>query len=197
MSTARYVIGLLLLIAGPPAFAYWFVIHPFAKFWRRVGAPWAYAAGFSVMILLGWGLYQPREPVLAVDYGTNWALVALAAVFEGVAIYISLRRRKYLTQRILMGAPELSRDKTDSKLLDQGIYSRIRHPRYVEIVFAFAAFALFANYLGTYLVTAGLLPVLYLIILIEEKELRERFGQAYVDYSQRVPRFIPRRTRRA
>lgn len=28
---------------------------------------------------------------------------------------------------------------------------------------------------------------------MEERELRERFGQEYVEYSAEVPRFIPRR----
>ena len=52
--------------------------------------------------------------------------------------------------------------------------------------------ALIANYLALYLIVALWLPGIYVIVLIEEKELRDRFGAAYDDYCRRVPRFIPR-----
>jgi protein-S-isoprenylcysteine O-methyltransferase Ste14 len=55
--------------------------------------------------------------------------------------------------------------------------------------------ALIANYLALYLVVALWLPGLYFIVLLEEKELRDRFGPAYDEYCRRVPRFIPRFTR--
>ncbi len=192
MDTARHIIAVLLLISGIPALLFWFVIHPFARFWRRVGHRWAYAAGFSVMTLLGWILFRLREPLLGTDYGTRWSLVLLAVVFLAVSLVIGVKRGKYLTSRILLGLPELDSRQGGGKLLTEGIYSRIRHPRYVEILSAFTAFALFANHLGSYLVLAAGFVLVYLLVLLEERELRERFGQAYVDYARRVPRFVPR-----
>lgn len=192
MDTARYIFAVLLLTSGPPALMFWFVIHPFARFWRRVGHRWAYAVGFSTMALAGYGLFRMRETLLGRDYGTRWSLVVLSAVFLLLSLLIAARRGKYLTARILLGLPELDRRQGGGQLLTQGIYSRIRHPRYVEILAAFTAFALFANYLGTYLVLATGFVLVYLIVLLEEKELRERFGEAYADYARRVPRFVPR-----
>lgn len=192
MNTARYFIALFLLVVAPGAFAFWLIVHPFIQFWRRIGARWARTSGFSLMILLGLVMYFFHGSILAVDYGTNWSLIAMAAVLESISLSIAYRRRKHLTKPILVGTPELSNDKTDSKLLNQGIYSRIRHPRYVESMLECIAFALFANYQGIYILVAALLPVLYLIVLMEEKELRDRFGDAYVEYSRRVPRFFPR-----
>ena len=32
----------------------------------------------------------------------------------------------------------------------------------------------------------------WLIVLFEERELRDRFGEAYAEYARRVPRFVPR-----
>jgi protein-S-isoprenylcysteine O-methyltransferase Ste14 len=35
-------------------------------------------------------------------------------------------------------------------------------------------------------------PGIYLIVLLEERELRDRFGRAYEEYCQGVPCFFPR-----
>lgn len=195
MDTARHVIAVLLLISGFPALLFWFVIHPFARFWRRVGHRRAYAVATSVVVLLGWVLFQRRETLLGADYGTKWALAALAAVFLALSLFIGFKRGRYLTARILLGLPELDPRQGGGQLLTAGIYGRIRHPRYVEILAGFTALALFANHSGTYLVLAAGFVLVYLVVLLEEKELRERFGQAYVDYARRVPRFVPRPAR--
>jgi protein-S-isoprenylcysteine O-methyltransferase Ste14 len=44
-------------------------------------------------------------------------------------------------------------------------------------------------------ITSGVWLALVMIsILLEEREMRRRFGQAYADYCRRVPRFLPRRS---
>ena len=39
---------------------------------------------------------------------------------------------------------------------------------------------------------AALVPVVYMLTLIEERELRVRFGEHYTRYADQVPRIIPR-----
>ena len=75
-----------------------------------------------------------------------------------------------------------------------GIYSRLRHPRYVESLLWILSYALFTNYLAMYVAFLLMLPIMHLVVLFEEKELKERFGVEYEEYCRRVPRYIPRVT---
>ena len=63
----------------------------------------------------------------------------------------------------------------------------------IEIALGTAGYALFANYLGSYVVAIATLPTIHLIVVLEERELAERFGDAFEEYRRRVPRYVPRR----
>ncbi len=193
MDTLRYVLALLVVVATPPAILLWYAIHPFARFWRRFGAAGTYAIlGLPMLVLLG-ALFRSRDRLLIVDYGTRWPFVGLAVACLAAAVTIALNRRRLLTFGVLAGLPELSPDKNPQKLLQEGIYARIRHPRYVELMLWLAGYSLIANYLAAYVVTLLSIPGIWLVVVLEERELRERFGEAWVEYSRRVPRFVPHR----
>ena len=196
MHIFRYILALLVVVCVPPGVALWLVIHPLAGFWRRLGPGWTYAI-LSVPTLGGIAvLFLARRTLLGADLGTNAWLIALAIPCAAIWIVLALRRRRRLTFRILAGWPELSRDQP-GVLLTDGIYATMRHPRYVEVVLGTASYCLIANYLGAYIVLAASMAVLYVVVLLEERELRRRFGDAYDAYARRVPRFIPRYSRRA
>ena len=119
-------------------------------------------------------------------------LVGLAIVTAVVSTRIAILRRKHLTNRILFGVPELEAE-SSSPLLTEGVYARVRHPRYVEVWLGTFAYAAFANYVGSWIVWLLTGPVLHLIVLLEERELLDRFGTEYEAYMERVPRYVPRR----
>ncbi|MHC4943291.1 MAG: methyltransferase family protein [Planctomycetota bacterium] len=197
MDTARYFISLLALACFPPALMLWFAIHPYAAFWRRMGPAWTYTIlAFPVAAVMA-GIILARDELLAVDYGTSYVTTVLAVLSLITGLVIMLKRRKHLTAAIIAGIPELSSKQYPGKLLTEGIYARIRHPRYVEIFFCVLGYALFANYLATYIMVALSVPVLYLIVLLEERELRDRFGTDYDAYCKKVPRFVPKRSIRS
>lgn len=192
VALVRRWIAVLFVMGMPPAILYWFIVHPFIGFWRRVGLWGTYTFLFVFYLASMAGLYLIRDRLLLRDLGTSLLLTVVAVPLIAVAIVISRKRRKHLTFRLLAGVPEIAPGKHGTRLLREGIYSRIRHPRYVEFSLALVGYTLFANYEGLYRMTAGILGLLFVIVLMEERELGERFGQEYVEYSAEVPRFIPR-----
>jgi len=171
----------------------WLVIHPFHKLLRHVGLVWAYLIVAVPLTLLAGTILWFRDVILAADYGTNYLLMALSVIPFALAVAIYLGHRKYLTLPILVGVPELTGSR-EGVLLTEGIYSRIRHPRYVETFLWILGYALFTNYLAMYVAFLLMLPIMHIVVLLEEKELRERFGAEYEEYCRRVPRYILRVT---
>lgn len=193
MDTARYVLALIVVVSFPPAVIFWFIVHPAVAFWRRVGPLLTYVSVFTVFIAIMVGLVLVREPLLRTEFGTVPALWPLAVASYLVSVVIEMRCRRHLKFSTLAGMPELTRAGSESSLLTQGIYSRVRHPRYIGVMFSLIGVALFANYLAVYVLVPIVGLGLWLVVVLEERELRDRFGVAYAEYSARVPRFIPRR----
>jgi protein-S-isoprenylcysteine O-methyltransferase Ste14 len=193
VETARYVVGCLLVVGLPPGLAWWFAIHPLVDFWRRLGIRTTYVV-MTLGSLVGVGaLYRVRDALLLRDLGTNWILVVLALAFVSIAAVIGVRRRKHLTFGRLAGAPELAAGGGGGTLLTEGLYGVIRNPRYVEVLAGSFGYACFANHVGGYVVAFLAIPLLHLVVLLEERELRARFGAAYAAYCEQVPRYVPRR----
>ncbi|MBK6485797.1 MAG: hypothetical protein IPF98_02780 [Gemmatimonadetes bacterium] len=151
MDQVRYVLAVLVLVSVPPALGLWFAVHPFARFWRRLGPVVSYAILLTPTAALAWALWTSRARLLGRDYhGQPW-LMALAAAAALTAIWLQLKRRKHLTMSILAGVPEMSRSDR-GQLLTEVIYGSIRHPRYIEFTLFVLAYAAVANYAGTWIV---------------------------------------------
>ena len=193
MDTARYVVATLIWIGLPPAIVYWFILHPFVSFWRERGK----AATFTVLGVLfvgmGVGLYSTRDLVLIREFGTHWSLWVAAAGAYVMSIAIEIQCRKHLKFKTLAGVPEVEADQGERRLLDQGIYGRVRHPRYISVTFGMIAMTVFANYLALWILFPITILSLFLIAVLEERELVASMGRTYEDYRERVPMFVPKR----
>lgn len=196
MLTVRYFIAVWTLLTIPPAIVLWYVIHPFARAWRRIGMIATYTVLMVPVSGFMWLLWEMRVKLIGIDWGTQPLLLALGGVAAVAGAWITRARRLHLTHHILVGGPELSLSDR-GQLLNEGIYARVRNPRYIESVCFVLAFACVANHSGTWVLTILFLPALQLIVLLEESELRDRFGAEYADYCRRVPRWIPRARRHA
>jgi protein-S-isoprenylcysteine O-methyltransferase Ste14 len=192
MDTARYIVALITIVPVPSAIIFWLLVHPNVRLWRRLG-PWlSYAILVTVSVLIALAVYRLRGPILAIDFGANYLLMPFAAAAYALAVWVSVRVRRHLTFRMFVGVPELSGEEGGGRLLTEGLYGRIRHPRYVAVLLGLVAMALFANYLALYVLLVVAAPGLYAIVRLEEKELADRFGEEYAHYRARVPMFVPR-----
>jgi protein-S-isoprenylcysteine O-methyltransferase Ste14 len=192
MNTLRYFLALVLVVSLPPLFLYWLLLHPFVKFWRSRGIGVTYGSLLTIIATAMVGLFSMRHFLLRIEYGTSYLLVALGLLCLTLAAIMRWAIQKNLTIKVLLGLPEIAPDRFPRTLVTDGIYARMRHPRYVQLLIALAGYALIANYLASYLVVALWVPGIYLIALLEEKELRDHFGDIYQAYCRKVPRFFPR-----
>jgi protein-S-isoprenylcysteine O-methyltransferase Ste14 len=191
MDRVRYGLALLLLMMMPGALLYWFSIHPFVRFWRGVGVRATVTIHHIMIAAVGCGLYLLRGRLLSVEYGTSPLLMAISVPALMVSLVMGRALGRQLNIGIKTGLPELASEPGSQRLLCEGIYARIRHPRYLECFISLIFCALFTNYLASYVMLATSVPVLLAIIHIEERELRDRFGEEYVRYCALVPRFWP------
>jgi len=192
MDHARYYVALMLPMTLPGGILYWFSIHPFISFWRKLGVPVTLALHAIFLALLASLAFALRKPLLSIQFGTQAWLIVPAALLFGLSIALRIGISRHLTGRILVGIPEMSPDQSPAPLLTKGPFARVRNPRYLQILVVVLACALFSNYLASYIVFAASVIGLRVVIWMEEKELHKRYGKDYEEYCARVPRLLPR-----
>jgi protein-S-isoprenylcysteine O-methyltransferase Ste14 len=80
----------------------------------------------------------------------------------------------------------------DHKLITTGIYSKVRHPSYSGSLMAFLGLGLtLGNWISLLIIFIPILIVFLYRIRIEEKALKDNFGEEYQIYSGRTKKMIP------
>ena len=192
MDSVRQLAAMMTVVIAPPLFLSWLLIHPLASVWRKLGG---FAYIFVLLFLVGAiagisNLYNANEDLLY--FGTNHITVWLSVPCFIIAVVMAYFYYKYLDLEILIGFPEITKDNYPGILLTEGIYSKIRHPRYVGAFFFVLGLAFVANSPITYMVAVFLIPLIYIVVFFEERELKKRFGSGYERYCQEVPKFFPK-----
>lgn len=188
----RYVLALVLTMMGPGAAVFWFPVHPLVRFWRRVGFGWAYVVGFGLygsIALLAW---RHRAVLLSVEFGSSSWTMSVGAGLMAASVLVRGLRGRQLSIGTLFGLPELAPHRFPPRLLTEGVYAWVRHPRYAQVILGFSGCAIFSNYLAAYLATVFLVLAILVVIRLEERELRDRFGAEYEAYRAGVPALVPR-----
>ena len=191
LTAAGYWLAAFMLATFPAAVLFWLLIHPLARFWRRRGPAVAYTVVAIVCLAVAAGLFVLLRPTLEVRWPFSWWLLALGLLLYGLAIWLEVECRRHLKLSTLLGAPELGED--PGRVLTGGIYGRLRHPRYLSVLLGVTGWAAILNYPAIWILALACLPGFWVVMVLEERELRERFGEEYEEYMRAVPnRLLPR-----
>jgi protein-S-isoprenylcysteine O-methyltransferase Ste14 len=192
MDKARYYVALITVVAFPPPLLAWLIIHPLAGRLRRLRTALSYLLIFAFYAAGMISIWLVRDHFMRVDFGFSVPLSTLAVLFLGLSIYFRMGWRRVFRPSAILGLPEIRGADEPGKLVTGGIYARVRNPRYLEVGLGIWAMALFSNYAAALALAVAYIPLIYLVVVLEERELGKRFGAAYDEYCARVPRFIPR-----
>ena len=120
----RYFLGVYCAILVPLGVLFWFVIHPWARWWRRLGPTRTYLIVLPPLVVCAVLLFRVRVWLLGSNLGTNWILIGVAIFLLVVTLWLEPKYWKQLNIATLVGVPELSLTvQRRGKLLREGVYS--------------------------------------------------------------------------
>jgi protein-S-isoprenylcysteine O-methyltransferase Ste14 len=182
----RWIAAIVLLLELPVP-VYWFIVRPVSNFWRRrqrLGRAVAVLPWPMVAILLA--LFRNRIFVTTSPH--YWEMFAgMAAILLEFWLIVRAKRAVGLD-----GKHEID---SDAEIESGGAYGRMRHPRYAGMIGAVVGAGLLCATTTLWIVLAIWTMLVVAAVALEERRLQHRFGAANLDYSRRVPRFVPNRFR--
>jgi protein-S-isoprenylcysteine O-methyltransferase Ste14 len=180
-------VAVLVLFLQLPIPLYWFVVHPQISFWRKHQNA-AYFAG----LLVSWPavtacLIAFRHELFLFGVPSFWRM-GLGFGLIAFEAWIFWRVQRDLGTAGFVGKTELS---GGGEVVSRGIYARIRNPRYVGSFLAILGACFLAGTAALWIVAAVWAALMLVAIAMEEREMRARFGDSYLEYCRQVPRFLP------
>jgi len=81
--------------------------------------------------------------------------------------------------------------KSDKKLIQKGLYKKIRHPSYTGEIIAFLGLAIVFQHIPAS-IYISVLPTLAFVYraFVEEQKLVQEFGDEFIEYKKRTRMFI-------
>lgn len=139
------------------------------------------------IFLLALFLGRPTYPFDRADLNTLLDICGIVVVLLGQALRITTIGYEYIERG------GRNRQVYASKLVQGGVFAHCRNPLYVGNILFALGLALIIHSLAFYLIVLPLVLLAYMsIVSAEEAFLREKFGDEYVHYCQRVSRWAPR-----
>lgn len=190
-------------------FAFSFTKPNSPRDWRSFGAFSAFIValftemyGFPLTIYLLSGWLQSRYPqldILSHESGHLWHtllgwkgnphfdplhILSNVLIIVGFILISSAWRILYAAQQ-------------RHQLAVNGLYARVRHPQYDGFVLIMLGFLFQWPTILTLLMFPVLVWMYTRLALVEEREMRKEFGDAYLQYASQTPAFFPRFGKRA
>ncbi len=146
---------------------------------------------FLVIIIPFFLIWIPRrillspEQIYSFDIGA-FRFLGLIPIFLGVIIYI------YCSSSFIFIGKGTPIPFTPTKeLIVSGFYRYVRNPLYIAGVFVLTGEALLFQSIGIFIYCLVMFAIFNFHVLMEEVFLAEKFGTAYKQYCNSVPRWIP------
>ncbi len=80
----------------------------------------------------------------------------------------------------------------EDRVVSEGPYAMVRNPLYVFSFLGALGLGLVTRHFWIVAIIVGAFILYYpLVVLAEERNLQQKFGQAYLEYASKVPRFLP------
>ncbi|WP_455278769.1 methyltransferase family protein [[Eubacterium] cellulosolvens] len=79
-----------------------------------------------------------------------------------------------------------------SGVIDRGLFAYVRHPLYLATLLIYLGFVLGSFSILSFVAFVLIFFMYNHLAIFEEKELEKVFGEEYLQYKKRVPRWIPR-----
>ena len=186
-------------------FAFSFVKPKTKMDWRSLGAFSAFIValftemyGFPLTIYFLSGWLAENYPEIDFMNHENGHLLHTFFGFEGNAHFDPLHILSNIV--IILGFFLLSsawnvlhKAQKNGTLAQEGWYARCRHPQYIAFIMIMFGFLLQWPTLPTVVMFPILVIVYIRLAMHEEKIASQEFGQEYLDYASKTPRFFPKR----
>jgi protein-S-isoprenylcysteine O-methyltransferase Ste14 len=181
------------------------VTYPVLSLWRSWLRRRGLVAWYVVEVGILWGGTTLALALTApVWLGWSWNGALPLQAFGGVLLVVSVVVGTWAVAKMgwarLLFAGALfppgagaEENNVPQRLVLEGPYRYLRNPLYVTDFLLIVGAALLTRNWGLVLLAALYLAQLALQLPLEERELRQRFGESYRRYCELVPRFVPRR----
>lgn len=187
----REVAALVTIMLWPVVPLFWIPVHCAPKLFRRLGILTYLVPAFT-WLPVAYLIYQSRSYLLAHVIGFPLVVTVFGGIVFLCGALLQLWTGRLLSLGGLAGLPEIS-DLRESRLRTDGPYAIVRHPTYVSHSLMFLGVFLMTGVISLGVITVLDLLVINLIVIpLEDRELIERFGDAYRRYRKKVPAFFPR-----
>lgn len=146
---------------------------------KSINPPFFILLSLLLMLILKWII---PEASLVFSF---WNLLGLLPLGLGIAINI-LADRKFHARQTTIKPEELP-----SCLITDGFFRYSRNPMYLGMILVLLGFSILLNSWVSFLVLPGFTALIhYRFIYHEEESLKEQFGEDWLAYQQKVPRWL-------
>ncbi len=149
-----------------------------------INRPLFYASKYSILVL--WGAMVIQSWGISISFVEVPRFLQLIALLLWVSGFVLL----YLGRFKMGDSFRLGTPKEDTSLKRDGLFRLSRNPMYVGMYATIAASCLYTLNPIVVLLGVFVIAIHHSIVLAEEEHMQTVFGQEYLDYCNRVRRYI-------